>query len=169
MADAYGGITMDEALRAAINVLRDSAESGRMPSGEPLDAAAVAVHVNSAALLESSLPMSHYASATPTLLEPPALLEVLGEELLGHLVGLPAASISQAIAEGQVAERLAWIGQVVWYLQGTYNNSGIRRWFRRSRPQLEGRSPVQALVQGWRAESASAVTVLRLAKELVWR
>ena len=34
MADAYGGITMDEALRAAINVLRDSAESGRMPSGE---------------------------------------------------------------------------------------------------------------------------------------
>lgn len=40
MADAYGGITMDEALRAAINVLRDSAESRRMPSGEPLDATA---------------------------------------------------------------------------------------------------------------------------------
>ena len=87
MADAYGGITMDEALRAAVNVLRDSAESGRMPSVGPLDAAATAVHIDSAALLESMLPMSPYASATPTVPGPPVLAEVLGEEFLGQLVG----------------------------------------------------------------------------------
>ena len=168
MADAYGGITMDEALRAAINVLRDSAESGLMPSGEPLDAAAAAVHVNSAALLlESSLPMNPYASATPTVFGPPALFEVLGEELLGHLVGLPAVLIARAAAEDQVAERLAWIGQVVWHLQGAYNNGGIRRWFTRPRPQLDGRSPLEALGSNWKADAASAVIVLRLANERV--
>lgn len=167
MADAYGGITTDEALRAAINVLRDSAESRRMPSGVPLDDAATAVHVDSAALLESLLPMSPYASAVPTVLGPAALLDVLGEVLLGHLVGLPAASIFQAAYEGQAADRIAWISKVVWHLQGTYNNSGIRRWFRRPRAQLEGRSPVQALGQDWKADDSSAVAVLRLAEALV--
>lgn len=37
-------LPFDDALRAAVNVLRDSAESGRMPSGEPLDATAAALH-----------------------------------------------------------------------------------------------------------------------------
>lgn len=32
------------ALRAALNVLRDSVEAQRMPSGEPLDASAAGVH-----------------------------------------------------------------------------------------------------------------------------
>lgn len=63
------------------------------------------------------------------MLAPRALLEILGEELLGQLVGLPVASISQAAEEGQTADRLAWISQVVSYLQGAYSNGGIRRWF----------------------------------------
>jgi hypothetical protein len=155
MADAYGGITMDEALRAAIEVLRDSAESRRMPSGEALDAAAASVHVDSAALLESLLPTAPYASATPILPGLQALREVMGEELLGQL-GLAAVSISQATAEEQVADRLAWVGQVAWHLQGTYNNSGIRRWFNRPRVQLDGQSPIQALGQDWKADGASA-------------
>jgi hypothetical protein len=66
------------------------------------------------------------------------LFEILGEELLGHLVGLPAVSISQAADEGQVTDRLAWIGQVVWCLQGAYNNSGIRRWFTRTGNPMPG-------------------------------
>lgn len=167
MADPYGGITMDEALRAAINVLRDSAESRRMPSGEPLDAAAAAVHVDSAALLESLLPMSAYASATPTVPGTPVLAEVLGDELLADLVGVPAVSMSQAPADGRVADRLAWIGRVVWHLQGTYNNGGIRRWFSRPRGQLEGRSPVQVLEPDWKADDAPAMAVMRLAETLV--
>jgi hypothetical protein len=38
-------LTTSLALRAAINVLRDSAESRKMPSGEPLDDAGVQLHL----------------------------------------------------------------------------------------------------------------------------
>lgn len=44
-----------DALRAAINVLRDSAESRRMPSGEPLTAEAVTLHTAAADRIEDSL------------------------------------------------------------------------------------------------------------------
>ncbi|MCX4152008.1 MULTISPECIES: hypothetical protein [Paraburkholderia] len=43
------------ALRAAINVLRDSAESRKMPSGEPLNDAIVQLHFDAADTLEESL------------------------------------------------------------------------------------------------------------------
>jgi hypothetical protein len=48
-------LTTSLALRAAINVLRDSAESRRMPSGEPLDDANVQLHLDAAETLEESL------------------------------------------------------------------------------------------------------------------
>jgi len=49
-------MTDDEiALRAAINVLRDSIESRRMPSGEPLDPDAAALHERAALHLEALL------------------------------------------------------------------------------------------------------------------
>ncbi|MFM0027380.1 hypothetical protein PQR70_14070 [Paraburkholderia madseniana] len=43
------------ALRAAINVLRDSAESRKMPSREPLNDAVVQLHLDAADTLEESL------------------------------------------------------------------------------------------------------------------
>ena len=49
------GLTAALALRAAINVLRDSAESRRMPGGEPLDEAGVQLHLDAAETLEESL------------------------------------------------------------------------------------------------------------------
>lgn len=49
-------MTEDEiAFRAAINVLRDSLESRRMPSGLPLDAGAAALHERAAQHLEALL------------------------------------------------------------------------------------------------------------------
>jgi hypothetical protein len=48
-------LTTALALRAAINVLRDSAESRKMPSGEPLDDASVQLHFDAADTLEESL------------------------------------------------------------------------------------------------------------------
>jgi hypothetical protein len=48
-------LTTALALRAAINVLRDSAEARRMPSGEPLDDACVRLHFDAADTLEESL------------------------------------------------------------------------------------------------------------------
>ena len=43
------------ALRAAINVLRDSAESRKMPNGEPLSEAVGQLHFDAADMLEESL------------------------------------------------------------------------------------------------------------------
>jgi hypothetical protein len=48
-------LTTALALRAAINVLRDSAESRRMPSGEGLDDASVDLHFEAADVLEEAL------------------------------------------------------------------------------------------------------------------
>lgn len=48
-------LTVALALRTAINVLRDSAESRKMPSGEPLDEASVQLHFDAAETLEESL------------------------------------------------------------------------------------------------------------------
>jgi hypothetical protein len=52
---SMSALTTSLALRAAINVLRDSAESRRMPSGEPLDDASVQLHLDAAETLEESL------------------------------------------------------------------------------------------------------------------
>jgi hypothetical protein len=48
-------LTVALALRAAINVLRDSAESRRMPNGTQLDEASVNLHFDAAETLEESL------------------------------------------------------------------------------------------------------------------
>jgi hypothetical protein len=48
-------LTTALALRAAINVLGDSAESRRMPSGERLDDASVGLHFIAAKVLEARL------------------------------------------------------------------------------------------------------------------
>ncbi|MFT0171492.1 hypothetical protein ACLKMY_21190 [Paraburkholderia mimosarum] len=48
-------VESDNRPSAAINVLRDSAESRRMPSGEPLDEDSVQLHLDAAGTLEYAL------------------------------------------------------------------------------------------------------------------
>lgn len=48
-------VTIADSLRLAINVLRDAAESGKLPSGTELDNAAAALHSDAADTLETSL------------------------------------------------------------------------------------------------------------------
>ncbi|WP_206136500.1 hypothetical protein [Burkholderia sp. Se-20373] len=48
-------VTLADALRLAINVLRDSAESHKMPSGTDLDGAIAALHADAADVLSDSL------------------------------------------------------------------------------------------------------------------
>lgn len=48
-------LTMADALRLAINVLRDAAESRRLPSGTTLDAAEVDLHDAAADQLQGAL------------------------------------------------------------------------------------------------------------------
>lgn len=48
-------LTLADALRLAINVLKDAAESRQMPSGIELDQATAELHAEAAETLESSL------------------------------------------------------------------------------------------------------------------
>ncbi|WP_186057829.1 hypothetical protein [Burkholderia gladioli] len=48
-------LTLADALRLAINLLRDAAESRKMPSGIELDDAAASLHADAAGVLEESL------------------------------------------------------------------------------------------------------------------
>lgn len=48
-------VTIADALRLAINLLRDSAESRKMPSGVDLDGATAALHADAADVLGESL------------------------------------------------------------------------------------------------------------------
>ncbi len=48
-------LTVADALRLAVNVLKDAAESRRMPSGIELDQSTASLHADAAETLESSL------------------------------------------------------------------------------------------------------------------
>ena len=55
MKAAMPSLTVSDALRLAINLLKDSAESRRMLSGIELDQATADLHADAAETLESSL------------------------------------------------------------------------------------------------------------------
>jgi hypothetical protein len=100
-----------------------------------------------------------------------AMREVLGDELLCKLVGVSDTSLRRYASNGRstpqaVAERLHWIAMIVADLSGAYNPFGIRRWFERPRPQLDGRSPRQALGENWNVDSPVAERVRMLAAVL---
>lgn len=96
-----------------------------------------------------------------------ALRSILGDELLGDLAGLSSMlpGSTQALPPAAAA-RIQLIGQIVWCLMGTYSNEGIRRWFGRRRPQLQGKSPAESLGNDWSATSPAAKRVLALAEEV---
>lgn len=109
----------------------------------------------------SRLPMT-----TATLSE---LRSILGDRILGDLVGVPAemlAACERTTQRPATVARIDMVGQVVWYLKGTYDDEGIRRWFGRCRPQLRGKSPAEHLGGDWLADSRAATKVLDLAKGL---
>jgi hypothetical protein len=96
-----------------------------------------------------------------------ALRAILGDEILGSLVGVP--SVSPGSVEGPPpapARRIMLIGQIVWCLKGAYDDEGIKRWFCRRRPQLQGKSPAEHLGDDWQADSPAATRALALAANL---
>ncbi|TMK24849.1 MAG: hypothetical protein E6G64_16815 [Actinobacteria bacterium] len=66
----------------------------------------------------------------------------------------------------EVAERLHFLALVVADLAGSYNEFGIRRWFARPRPQLDGRSPSHLLRGNWRSDQPGPQRVRELARAL---
>lgn len=75
------------AIRAAINILRDSVESGRMPSGEKLPPESSAVHAKAAEHFEAVLRTIGSRSAmffAPPSMEPPAENRVTADHRNHH-------------------------------------------------------------------------------------
>ena len=102
----------------------------------------------------------------------PALIELLGESLLGQLLGVSASSIRRydggaRQAPDDVAGRLHLLALVVSDLAGAYNEFGIRRWFTRPRAQLDGSAPADLLSGAtWDPDGAQALLVRALAAGL---
>lgn len=101
----------------------------------------------------------------------PSLLETLGNELLTQLVKVSEASVRR-YASGErgtpdeVADRLHFLALLVADLAGSYNSFGVRRWFQRARPQLDGKSPAQLLGSGWHSDDPTAQRLRDLARAL---
>ena len=66
-----------------------------------------------------------------------------------------------------IAARLHFLALVVGDLAGSYNHTGIRRWFQRKRTLLDGRSPAALLAREWDPDDEGPARVRELAHGLV--
>jgi hypothetical protein len=100
------------------------------------------------------------------------LERVLGAELLARLVGVSESSLrryasDQRATPDAVAARLHFVALVVGDLAGSYNDIGVRRWFERSRSQLDGRAPSAVLGGAWDTRDEGPTRVRELAASLL--
>jgi hypothetical protein len=66
-----------------------------------------------------------------------------------------------------IAARLHFLALVVGDLAGSYNDTGIRRWFQRKRTQLDGRAPAALLAREWDPDEEGPARIRALARSLV--
>lgn len=66
-----------------------------------------------------------------------------------------------------IAARLHFLALVVGDLAGSYNTTGIRRWFHRKRTLLDGQAPAALLDGDWDPEDEGPARVRELAHRLV--
>jgi hypothetical protein len=97
---------------------------------------------------------------------------LLGDELVGALVGAAATSIhryrvGERTTPDAVAARLHALALMCADLVGSYNELGVRRWFQRSRSALDGRSPSQLLAGDWSPDDPPVRAVRSLAASLL--
>ncbi|HEY5784981.1 MAG TPA: hypothetical protein VIT65_09400 [Microlunatus sp.] len=115
-----------------------------------------------AALQDSPLPQAEW----------PAIAEILGDDELAVLVNVSASSLNryrsgERTTPDPVAARLHFAALVVSDLAGSYNDFGIRRWFRRPRSALGGSSPRELLTGDWSPDGREATQVRELARALL--
>lgn len=65
-----------------------------------------------------------------------------------------------------VALRAHVVAGIVGDLAGSYNERGIRRWFKRPRPQLDGKAPSDVLSGDWNPDGEQTRRVAELARHL---
>ena len=113
------------------------------------------------ALEDSPLPEAEWAPMN----------EILSDELTG-LLGISSSSLAryrsgERATPDRVAARLHFIAMVVSDLAGSYNEFGIRRWFRRPRTALGGRAPGEILAGNWSPDTEDVIRVRELARSLL--
>jgi transcriptional regulator with XRE-family HTH domain len=133
------------------------------PLADPTDASTLAA--TSEALLvaveESPMPDAEWAPMS----------DALGEDL-ARLLNISPSSLAryrsgERATPDVVAARLHFIAMVVSDLAGSYNNFGIRRWFKRHRSALQDKSPEQILSGDWTVDREEVVHVRDLARSLL--
>ena len=102
----------------------------------------------------------------------PALVEVLGLELLVRLLRISPSSArryhsGERATPDPVAARVHFLALVVGDLAGAYNDIGVRRWFDRPRSRLDGATPAAVLGEEWSPDDPAALVVRELASALV--
>lgn len=104
-------------------------------------------------------------------LELASLLDLFPHDELGALLGASESSLRRYASGARrppddIAARAHYLSIVVGYLRGAYNDIGVRRWFRRPRTLLDGRTPAQLLRGKWSPDSERAQRVHELARAL---
>lgn len=100
------------------------------------------------------------------------MAELLGDDLLATLVRTSASSIRRYTAgerstPDHIADRLHALTLMCAALLGSYNDFGIRRWFRRRRSALGGASPLEVFSRDWSPSDEKVHEVGALAESLI--
>ncbi len=101
----------------------------------------------------------------------PSLVDILGVELLGRLVGISPSSVRRYLSGSRptpddVAVRLHFLALIIGDLTGAYNDIGIRRWFDRKRTVLGNRTPGDMFHGSWDPDDAGPQQVCQLAHSI---
>jgi len=130
-----------------------------VPSGDELVAI---LHTIIAALDASPVPEYEWGG----------LARVFAPEDLAALLDISVSSLRRYQSQERetpddVAARLHFLALVVGDLAGSYNETGIRRWFQRKRTLLDGRAPAALLKRNWDPDDAEPGRIRELARNLV--
>lgn len=152
--------TFEKALRglARLGVAQQFSRVPISRSAIELDRVAAAIL---GAIDDSPMPMAEWGP----------LGDILGDDLPA-LVGVSVSSLGryrngERRTPDEVAARLHVLTQIVSDLGGSYNDFGIRRWFKRPRHALGGRAPQEILRDDWTPQSEAVMPVRELARTLL--
>jgi hypothetical protein len=96
----------------------------------------------------------------------------LEDDLLARVLSISPTSLRRyASGERETPDEVAWrlhvLTRVIASLSGSYNDHGIRRWFERSRSQLDRRTPADVLAEASGEDDEQLREVVELADSLV--
>ena len=157
-SDAAGVRQLANRIRRAGVAASDLLNNVEVPSDQELVAI---LHTIIAALDASPVPKFEWGG----------LARVFAPEDLAALLDISVSSLRRYQSQERetpddVAARLHFLALVVGDLAGSYNETGIRRWFQRKRTLLDGRAPAALLKRNWDPDDVEPGRVRELARNL---